>query len=131
MSLTKEAILACDDLPVEDVKVPEWSTTVRVRGLNCAQRDEYVSLLSKARQGEVWNIRGLKPKLVQLCTLNGDGSLLFAPEDTDAIGKKSAGAIDRIWDVAMRLSGLTAEDEAIKSAEGNSGAGVSAGSGSN
>jgi len=130
MSLTKEMILGCTDLPVEDVEIPEWGGRVRVRGLDCAKRDEYVGLLSRAKKGETWDLSGLKPKLVQLCVVNGDGGLLFAVEDLAAIGAKSAAAIDRIWDVAMRLSGLSDEKAALKSAEGNSEAGASVGSGS-
>lgn len=128
--LTKEAILQADDLPVEVVEVPEWGGSVRVRGMNCADRDAYVSALSTAKKGDSWDLKGLKPKLVQLCTLNGGGELMFTPGDLEALGRKASSAIDRIWDVAMRLSGMLGEQQAFKSAEGNSGSAGSDGSGS-
>jgi hypothetical protein len=39
--LTRDAILQAPDLQGEDVAVPEWGGTVRVRGLSGAQRDAY------------------------------------------------------------------------------------------
>lgn len=136
MSLTKDQILQADDLPVEEVDVPEWRGSVRVRGLDCARRDDFQALLlanSEQSGGKVRikSLAGLKPRLVQMCTFNGDGNLIFEPGDIEALSRKSAGAIDRIWDVAMRLSGMAGEvEEALKSAEGNSGNAASAGSGS-
>ena len=37
--LSKEQILAAEDLPHKDVPVPEWKGTVRVRALTGFERD--------------------------------------------------------------------------------------------
>ena len=37
--LTRDEILQAQDIQFEDVKVPEWNGTVRVRGLTGVERD--------------------------------------------------------------------------------------------
>lgn len=105
--LTREQILGVDDRQYEDVPVPEWGGTVRVRGLQGNERDRWeTSLLDKKNQ-----IReNPRAKLVQLCIIDERGQLLFSREDIAALGRKSAAALSRVFDVAQRLSGLTDED---------------------
>ena len=129
--LTKEAILAADDLPFEIVDVPEWGDAVRIRGLNCADRDEYLTRITAAKKGDQWDIRGLKVRLAQMTVMNGDGGLMFSAAEVEALGRKSATAIDRIYDVAMRLSGLTADEAETAEVMGKSESGGSSGSGTN
>ena len=131
--LTKEAILAADDLPTEDLHVPEWGGPVRVRGLNCADRDAFLMELLRWKKGDTFDpagVHGQKAKLVQMTVCNGDGSLLFNVEDRAALGVKSAAALDRIYAVAMRLSGLSAEAAETAEVVGKFESGGSSGSGS-
>ncbi|WP_327587038.1 hypothetical protein OHA25_08505 [Nonomuraea sp. NBC_00507] len=105
--LTREQILGVDDRQFEDVPVPEWGGTVRVRGLQGNERDRWeTSLLDKKNQ-----IReNPRAKLVQLCIIDERGQLLFSREDISALGRKSAAALSRVFEVAQRLSGLTDAD---------------------
>ena len=105
--LTRDAILGVDDRQFEDVAVPEWGGTVRVRGLQGNERDRWeTTLLDKKNQ-----IReNPRAKLVQLCIIDERGQLLFSKEDIAALGRKSAAALARVFEAAQRLSGLTDED---------------------
>ena len=59
--LSKEAILAAQDLPSEDVEVPEWGGTVRVRGLDGKGRDEYFMSQAVIRGGAGSGVQGRVP----------------------------------------------------------------------
>jgi hypothetical protein len=56
------------------------------------------------------NLRNIRAKLVALTVVDEDGNRIFSDEDAEALGKKSAAALDRIFAVAQRLSGLRPED---------------------
>jgi len=128
--LTRDAILAATDLPSETVDVPEWGGSVLVRGLTGAQRDQFEAsvLVGKGRNRDV-NLRNLRAKLVALSIVGEDGTALFAEADLEALGQKSAVAIERVFDAARKLSGMTAGDveELTKNSEsGQSAASTSA-----
>ena len=63
-----------------------------------------------------------------LCTCDAEGARLFTDQDADKLGKKSAVAVNRIFEVARRLSGMTEED--LEEMAGNSERVPSASSGS-
>ena len=121
MLLGKEAILAADDIRSERVEIPEWGGEVMVRGLTGAQRDAWESSMSR-RVGKqmVPDMRNFRARLVVLCVVDETGELVFHGGDIDALAGKSGSALDKIYGVAARLSGIS-EDDAEELAK-NSGA---------
>lgn len=115
--VTPDQILSSQDLKTEVVEVPEWGGSVTVQELDAQARDSYeASLRSIRRDGSVVPVQdNIRAKLVVRCLVNPDGSRMFSDEQTDDLGRKSATIVDRLFDVAARLSGL--EDEDVK-AEG-------------
>lgn len=111
--LTKEAILAADDLPRELVNVPEWGGDVFVRTMTGTDRDAFeASLIGK--EGRMENVRA---RLVSLALCNEAGERMFDDAEIAALGKKSARALDRVFNVAQRLNGIGTEQvEAAKKA---------------
>lgn len=109
--LNRDEILGINDLPTEDVFVPEWNTWVRVRGLTGAERDQFEQSIVEARGKDTRvNLRNIRAKLVALCVVDEEGKRLFKDEDAELLGRKSAVALNRIFEVAQRLSGLRPED---------------------
>ena len=51
--LTREAILAKDDVQIEELHVPQWGGTVRVRGMSGTQRDAFEKAISREKRGPV------------------------------------------------------------------------------
>ncbi len=103
--LSKDAILAADDLPRETVNVPEWGGEVLVRTMSGTDRDAFeASLLEK--DGRMENVRARLVALT-LCDLQGDR--LFNDSEIAALGRKSARALDRVFSVAQRLNGIGVE----------------------
>jgi len=123
--LTRDAILTADDLKIDVVEVPEWGGAVRVRGLSGAERDAFeasvVDLSSNGRRAPVMNLVNLRAKLAARCIVDENGARLFEDADIVALGRKSAQALQRVFEAAQRLSGLTARD--VEELEKNSAAG--------
>lgn len=110
--LTREQILAAQDLPTRAVDVPEWGGRVHVRVMNGAERDEFDDFVIK-RKGD---IKGLRLRLAALCLCSPDGQRLFSEEDVEALSKKSGKAIQIIEKAATELNGLNV-DAAEKNSE--------------
>lgn len=109
--LTRDAILQAKDLPTEDVEVPEWGGTVRVRALTGAERDAFEqSIIEQRGKSTKMNLQNMRAKLVALTVVDEEGNRIFSDEDAKLLGQKSASALNRIFEVAQRLSGLTPAD---------------------
>lgn len=117
--LSREAILGANDRKTEDVDVPEWGGTVRVRALSGAERDAYEAgiVTLRANGAKEINLKNLRGRLVSLSCIDEEGKRLFTDEDAIALGDRSAAALERVFDTARRLSGLT-EDDVEELAEG-------------
>lgn len=100
--LSKEAILAADDLPREKVNVPEWGGEVLVRTMSGTDRDAFESSLLE-QDGRMENVRA---RLVALTLCDSQGYRLFDDSEIAALGRKSARALDRVFSVAQRLNGI-------------------------
>lgn len=109
--LSRDAILRATDLVTEEVEVPEWGGVVRVKALTGAERDQFEAgvVERRGRKTEI-NMKNLRARLVALSVIDEDGRPLFRPTDAEALGQKSAAALGRVFDVAMRLSGMTEQD---------------------
>jgi len=111
MVLGREAIFAAEDLRDETIDVPEWGGKVRVRALTGAERDQYEQSITTNRGGTVtMNLANARAKLVALTVIDDDGQRLFSDTDAAELGNKSAVALNRVFESAQRLSGLTGED---------------------
>ncbi len=110
--LSREAILQADDIPTEDVPVPEWGGAVRLRGLTAAELDDYqASLIVQTGNGtQKSNLRNATAKLIARCAIDESGDPLFETKDVLKLSSKSAVALQRLAGVAQRLNGLTEED---------------------
>ena len=108
MSLTREAILKADDLPREKVPVPEWGGDVFVRTMTGVERDAYEQKLIREKgENEKLNMENLRGLLAAMTVVDDKGNRIFADTDAPELGRKSSLALTRIFDVAIRLNGLT------------------------
>lgn len=129
MLLSRDDILKAEDIGTETVSVPEWGGEVLVRGLTGRERDTFEADLLVRRGGQMEvDPRNARARLVALCVVGEDGKQLFTRDDVAALGEKSAAALDRIYEAAARLSGLSEKDQ--KELEANFGATAGAGSSS-
>lgn len=114
--LSKEAIFAQNDRKYEDVAVPEWGGTVRVRSLSGEERDAYeASMVHQVGNKAKANLRNMRAKLVALSAVKEDGSPMFDQGDVMRLGQANAAALDKLFAAAQRLSGL--DDDDVKELE--------------
>ena|SRR5579864_560478 len=125
--LGRDAILKAAALRTEEVHVPEWidaatgSDTVLVRELRGRERDEWEGSLTVQRGKQmVPDTANMRAKLAARAIVGEDGEPLFTQQDVAALGELSAAALDRVFDVASRLSGLGASS--VEDASKNSAA---------
>ncbi|MBI0294507.1 hypothetical protein JBE04_08425 [Streptomyces sp. PRKS01-29] len=111
--LSADQILGADDLAYEDVPVPEWGGTVRVRELPGTERDKFEAQFVGKDGASIRaeGLEGFRARLAAAAIVDADGKPLFrSAAETKRLGEKSATALQRVVDVAMRLSGLTGQD---------------------
>ena len=110
-TLTKEQILKQDDLKREQVDVPEWGGSVWVRTLTGTERDQFEgSVIERRGKDTAFNYRNLRAKLAVLTIVDEKGTRLFTDDDVAALGLKSSAALDRVFEIAQRLNGLSRQD---------------------
>ena len=111
-------IWGIDDLQTKDVRVPEWRMVITIRGLTAGERDSFeTSLFDGSKKRQISNAENIRAKLVVRCAVNSEGNRLFSDDDVVKLAKKSGAAVDRLFDVAQELSGLTNRD--VKELEKN------------
>jgi len=102
--LTKDQILAADDCPFEIVQVPEWKGAVRVQALTGHARELYDRSLANS----AGTVEDFKTKLVAYSLTDAAGKPIFTLDDVNELRKKSNAALERVFEVADRLSKITA-----------------------
>jgi hypothetical protein len=130
MPLNRDQILKADDLGQEWVPVAEWGGEVLIRTLSGKERDAFEASCRQERpvldaRGKpirgrtemVSNQDNVRAKLVARSIVDDQGNRLFTDQDVNALGKKSAAALDRVFEVAARLSRLSEDDIEVMSGE--------------
>ena len=106
--MTGKDILDFDDRQYETIEIPEWGRSIRVGTMGVLDRVRVESSAAKLDTPE--GNAAFQATVVQLTAYNGDGQLLFAPEDIPALQQKSATAIAKLFGAALRVNKMRAED---------------------
>lgn len=110
--LSKDDILKAKDLTVKEVEVPEWGGSVYIKSLTGTERDLYESSITQIKGKEAkldW--RNARAKLLVFTICDQDGNRLFNESEIGELGKKSASALQRLFDVATEMNGLSSTSE--------------------
>lgn len=111
MSLNRDDILTADDIEIVKVDVPEWGGSVYVKGMSGTERDAFESSIIEQRgQNYKANLTNIRAKLCAQVICDKVGGRLFTDKDIKKLGEKSASALQRLFDIAQKLSGLGADD---------------------
>lgn len=118
MALSRETILAANDMKKVNVTVPEWGGDVWVRMLTGVERDVLDQSIAAARDtAEKTGMPGRYRVLSAIAfTTDEEGVRLFTVKDADDLNDKAGAALDRIVDAGMKLNGMREADaeEAVK-----------------
>jgi hypothetical protein len=114
--LSAAEIDAVNDAVTETVPVPEWGGEVIIRGMTGTERDFFEAGMFK---GGKLDRRNYRSKLLAKVLVNENGTRIYTDDAGAArLGKRNAGVIDRLYDIAAGLSGLADDDQ--EEMEGNS-----------
>jgi len=109
--LTRDAILAVQDIPFEDVDIPAWGGKVRVRGLTAKERDDFENNAIALREIDATKAAdNIRARLVVLSLVDSEGNRLFTNDEAEALGKKHGAVVDRLYWAARRLSAFDDKD---------------------
>ena len=110
----RQKALNAKDIRSELVTIPEWDDVkIEIRGMTLADRLDFYDRVS---DGDTINRKFFLPELVISSCFDPDtGQKVFEPADRDMLTGKAAAALQRITDVANRLSALSEDD--VKDAE--------------
>lgn len=128
--LSLDQIMAADDLQTEWVAIPEWAPKgdpnrevygLFVRSLNGKERADWqqASMLGNGKNATI-NFQQTTVKLVSLACVDAAGKPVFTAAAANQLRQKNSAILERISDVAMRLSGIG--DEEMATVSGNSNA---------
>jgi len=85
---------------------------VTVRGLSGTERDRFENESIRVRGRRIeQNLDNTRARLCALCIVDEAGARLFRDDQVAALGRKSAAALDRVYEAAARLSGISQADE--------------------
>lgn len=107
MNLTKDQILAAVDRPFVKVAVPEWGGDVYISVMTGMERDVYESELVDGKRVNYHNIRA---RMLVRCLTDENGDRLFSDDDIRKLGDKSGAVLDRLWDKARTVNGMSQKD---------------------
>lgn len=131
--LNFDDIVSSNDKTFEDVEVPEWGGSVRIAVMSGTDRDGWeLSILKSdnSDRGFGLNIEGFsRVRLISMCLVDEHFNRIFVTkEQVTALGNKSGAVLDRLYEVAQRINGITDED--VEDLEKNSAAAQNGDSGS-
>jgi hypothetical protein len=107
MALTREQILAADDLGLLEVNVPGWGDTVFIRVMTCGERDSYENDWV-ANKGK--GVENFRTKFLSRCLTDAKGQRLFTDADVPLLAAKSAGVLNALFAKAMAHNALSDHD---------------------
>jgi hypothetical protein len=112
MLLDHRAITAAQDEESEIVEVPEWGGSVKLVGLSGAERDLFDAWRITQRESRhPQRYRNTRAWLVAHCLRDEQGKRIFGDQDLELLGAKSGKVLDRLYGIALRLSGIGEEGE--------------------
>ncbi len=117
----RERILNANDIQSEMVSVPEWDTELKIVGMTGEERARWLqAAMETSKDGTVkTNLEKIYPDLLITCARDPEtGEKVFEVSDRDALNQKSGAILERIAQIAVKISGLN--PDAMEIAKKNS-----------
>jgi hypothetical protein len=109
--LSKDDLLDLTELPWERVEVRPGKS-IYVQGMSGTDRDAFEASLIRGRgTARRTDTRNVRARLAVRCLVDKPGGTrLYADSDIERLGKVRADVLQKIFEAAQRLSGVTDED---------------------
>lgn len=111
LKLTRQQILAADDHRREPLDVPEWGGTVYVRTLTGNEIDRLQATMQQTNgKSRRQNLDNFRARLAIATVCDENGGDLFQVGDVAALALKSAKPLTRVFNLAIKLNGISEDD---------------------
>ena len=121
MSLDRAALLKPIERKTEKVELPEFGkgAFVYVAGMNAREKNAHDSaLMNRKFDGlDPVKVKTQKERMVICCVRDKAGKKVFQPQDVEALGNWPSDTLNRVFDVANRLSGGGADQNSVKNSD--------------
>ena len=117
----REDILAIQDHKIEPFPTPEWPSLngkIFIQTIQARDKGAIEKRTCDPKTGEVSRLDIFTATYAAKCICDAEGTQIFTDDDIDALSRKNAGVIERVFRAAKKLNGLS--EEAIADAEKNS-----------
>ena len=101
-TLNRAAILEAADFEIKTVKTPEWGGSVAVRTFDGETRRRLLKPTEGGGMPDDWMER-----VVVASVCDPAGNTIFNADDIEALSKKSAVVLERVFIAAIELNGLS------------------------
>jgi hypothetical protein len=92
--------------------ISDWDATVWIRTLTAGERDRFEASTVRERDGKREpDLTNLRARFAVLVLCDHEGHRIFDDRDVSALSAMSARALDLIFDVGQRLSGMTRQSQ--------------------
>jgi len=106
--LSSDDILAFNDSTIEAISIPEWGGDAFIRTMTGVERDSWE--MYAAKQMDKTNNVNIRAKLACLSLCDEKGKRLFGDGQVDALSKKSAKPLNRVYEASLKLNKLSDDD---------------------
>jgi hypothetical protein len=111
MTLTKEQILTAKDIETKKLHVPAWGGDIYIKGMTGTERDKYESTVMQANGKDISvNMINARARMAAYTICDENGNNIFTEADIKELTKKSAKVLDKVFEIAMKLSGIGEND---------------------
>lgn len=121
MTIDRATLLQPLEPKTERVDLPEFGEDafVIVHGMNAREKNEHdAALMNRKFTGlDPAKVKTQKERLVICCVRDENGNRILEAEDIDAVGKWPADVLNRVFDVANRLSGGASDSVTAKNSD--------------
>jgi hypothetical protein len=101
MAMSKSRIVSATDTKLDTVNVPEWGGEVCLKTLTGSERDSF----EESYSGE--KMKNFRCRFLVLTLCDENGERLFADDEVEVVGKKSALVINRLFEKAWQLNAFS------------------------
>lgn len=109
--LGRDAILAQRNTPRVVETVEAFGGTVRVQALTAKEKDAFdASLIVGSGKRQKVETKNIRARLAARSIVDESGALVFTDDDADKLGDLSGADMQRIYDKAQELSGISDDD---------------------
>lgn len=118
--LTREQILATDNFEFDEMEIPAWGGTIRLRTMSGADRDKFDSQCVRQQVGDKSvDMAGLRTLLLTLCIVGEDGKPMFNKKDVEALNGLDSRAVRDVYERISKTNelGEVATEEAEKNSD--------------